>query len=87
LFISELPQEIKLSRVRGLETHSVTGLTPPHFYVCSKPGPGYPTPYVMFFFVFCYLRRQVVVGFVNIGGIVDPHCVYSFISYPPLIRS
>jgi hypothetical protein len=27
----------------------LTGLNPPHFCVCSTPGPGFPTSYVVFF--------------------------------------
>jgi hypothetical protein len=30
---------------------SLTGLTPPHFCACPKPGPGFPTSYVVFFSV------------------------------------
>jgi hypothetical protein len=31
-------------------------LTLPHFCACPKPGPGFPTSYVMVFFVFNKLR-------------------------------
>ena len=27
----------------------LTALTPPHFYACLKPGPGFPTSYVVVF--------------------------------------
>ena len=53
----------------------LTSLTPPHFYACSKPGSGFPTSYVMAFFCSNYLRREVIVCFVDIGGIVDHHCL------------
>ena len=39
------------------------------FYVC--PEPGFPTSYV--FFMFNDLRRDVIVRFVNIAGIIDHH--------------
>jgi hypothetical protein len=29
----------------------LTGLTPPHFCGCPNPGYGFPTPYVVFFYV------------------------------------
>jgi len=32
----------------------LTGLMPPHFGSCPKPGRGFPTPYVVDFFVFNY---------------------------------
>jgi len=50
-----------------------TSLTLPHFCACHKPGPGFPTSYVVVFYVFNEMRRGVVVCFVNIGGIVDHH--------------
>ena len=28
----------------------LTGLIPPHFCACLKPGPGFPTSYVVVFF-------------------------------------
>jgi len=37
--------------------HHFSGLTPPHFCACPKPGPGFPTSYVMVFFMFNYLKR------------------------------
>jgi len=33
-----------IKRGRGVP---LNGLTPPHFYVCSKPGPGFPMSYVV----------------------------------------
>ena len=49
LFISVLPLEIKLSRGGGGGGVGIplNGLSPPHFYVCSKPGPGFPMSYVV----------------------------------------
>ena len=51
----------------------LTGSTPPHFCACPRPGPG--ASYVMVFFMFICLRWEVIVGFVDIGGIVDHHCL------------
>ena len=49
------------------------GLTPPHLCVCPKPGPGFPTSYVVgFFCVFSEWKWEVIV---HIGGIVDHHCL------------
>jgi hypothetical protein len=31
----------------GIGIH-LTGLTPPHFYACPKPGPGFPFFVVVF---------------------------------------
>jgi hypothetical protein len=41
----------------------------------SKLGPGYPTSYVVVFFVFSELRWEVIARFVDIGVIVDDHCL------------
>ena len=48
---------------------------PPHFCACSKPWPGFPKPYVEVFFVFNGLRLEVVVRFVDIGGIINHSCL------------
>ena len=47
----------------------------PHFCVCSKAGPGFPSLYVgaMVFFVCNYLRWEVIVCFVD--EVVDHHCL------------
>jgi hypothetical protein len=34
-----------------------TGLTLPHFCACPKPGPGFPKPYGVGFFVFFYFAK------------------------------
>jgi hypothetical protein len=54
---------------------SLTGLTLPHFCACPKPGPGFPTSYVVVFFVFSKLRCPVIVRFVDIRGIVDHNLI------------
>ena len=38
--------------------------------------PGSLMPYVIVFFVFNYLRWEVIVCFVGISGIVDHHCLH-----------
>jgi hypothetical protein len=45
----------------------------------SNAGPGFPAAYVLVFFMFNNLRLEVVVHFVNIGGIVDDHCLNFFL--------
>ena len=50
---------------------TLTNLTPPHCCACSKLVTGYPMSYV--FFVFSELMWEMVVRFVDIGGIVDHH--------------
>jgi len=51
-FVYVLQFEIQLSRGEGLYPITVTGLTPPHFCACPRPGPGFPTTYVVVFFLF-----------------------------------
>ena len=51
------------------------GLTLPH-----KPGPRFPTSYVVVLFVLNSLRSEVTVLFVDIGRIVCHHCL-SFIQF------
>jgi hypothetical protein len=48
LFIYVPLLEIQLSR--GEDWIPLTGLTPPHFCACPKPGPEFPTSYVVGFF-------------------------------------
>jgi hypothetical protein len=43
-----------------------------HLCACPKPGPGFPTSYVMVFCMFNESRRDVIVRFVDIG---DHHCL------------
>jgi hypothetical protein len=45
-----------------------------YFRVCTKPGSGFPTSYVVVFFLFSEFRWEVIVRFVDdICGIVDHH--------------
>jgi hypothetical protein len=54
----------------------LTCLTPPHMRACPKSGPGFPTSYVvMSLFVFGEMRLEVIVRLVDIGWIVDHHCL------------
>ena len=50
---------------------SLTDSTSPHACACSKLVTRYPTTYVIS--VFGELMWEVVVRFVNIGGIIDNH--------------
>ena len=53
-FTYVLPFEIKLSK--GGVAIPLTGLTPPHCMpIRPKPGPGFPTAYIMVLFVFSEL--------------------------------
>ena len=62
------------------------------FCTCPKPGSGFPMSYVM---VFCVqrvqLRWEMIVRFVDIGGIDDYHClnflfINWFIIWLPLLK-
>ena len=54
----------------------LTSLTPTYCCACPKAGPGFPTSYAVVFFFVSELRSEVVVRFVDIGGIVDHHYHY-----------
>jgi hypothetical protein len=56
----------------------LTDLTLPHFCACPNPGPGFQTPYVVVFFIFNFLRCEVVVRFDDICEIVDHPFKLSF---------
>ena len=47
-------------------------------FACSKSGPRFPT-YAVVFFVFDDLKSQVFVRFVDIGEIIDHHCLHVLI--------
>lgn len=49
-------------------------LNPPHVCVYPKPGHGLLKPHVVVFFALSDFRREVVVLFVDIGGIVSTFC-------------
>ena len=44
---------------------------------CPKPGTGFPTSYLIVFFVLSQLRCEAIVCFVDIGRLVDNHCLFS----------
>ena len=47
-----------------------------------RSGPGFSTLYVVVVLVCNDLRREVIVRFVDIGGIVDHHCLnFVFITF------
>ena len=50
----------------------LTGITPPHCCTCPKPGPGFLTSHIV---VFLCLVKSREVCFVDIGGIIDQHCL------------
>jgi hypothetical protein len=56
-----------------------TGLTQPLVCACSKSKHGFPTSCRELFFMFNELRWEV--QFVDIGGIVDHHCIDQFVEY------
>ena len=55
----------------------VTGFTPPYFGACPKRGPAFPSTYVVDFFMFSELRQEVVVRFVDNGGLVDHQSLFN----------
>jgi len=61
--------------IRGRIGIPFTGLTLSQFYACPKPWPGFLKPHVLVFFMFNGLRQEVVVRFIDIGVIVDHHCL------------
>jgi len=40
----------KYSQFNFIFNISLTSLSPPHFYACLKPGPGFATSYIVVFF-------------------------------------
>ena len=57
------------------------GITMPHICSCPKPGPGFPTSYNylgLFFLSVLWNRRELIVRFGDIGGIVDLHWLNFF---------
>ena len=65
---------IQISR-GGWNTIIINKVNSPHCCVCPMPGLGFPTSYVVVFFMFNNLRWYVIVRFVDIGGIVDHQCL------------
>jgi hypothetical protein len=54
----------------------LTDLTPPYCHAYPKAGSGFPTQYVtVCLFNRYWLRCELVVSFVDIGGIVDDYCL------------
>ena len=51
----------------------LTGLTLAHFCARPKPGPGFPTPYAIVFFLFNWFEVRVFIGIVDFGGIANSH--------------
>jgi hypothetical protein len=52
----------------------LTGLTHPYLYACPKPGPGFPTSYVVFFLCSASsVKMRGDFSLVDIGGIDYHH--------------
>ena len=66
LFLSVLSLAIQLSEGAGIQ---LTGLTPPAFYACFNPGHAFPLSFFEVFLVVNCLKREVIFGFVDIGGL------------------
>ena len=66
-----------LSKVQKYDLCNIclNGLPQPHFCACPKPRSGFLTSYVVVFLMFNDLRLEVIVCFVDIGGIVYRHCL------------
>jgi hypothetical protein len=61
-----------ISQQEGKVGIPLIDLTPPHCYACHKRGPVFRTSNaVVYLFVLTELRWEVIVHFVEIGGIVD----------------
>jgi hypothetical protein len=62
-------------KVYNSDLHPINQLNPATFVcACLTSGPVFPTSYMLWcFFVFSELRWEVIVYFVDIGGIVDHH--------------
>ena len=73
-----LPLEIQSSRGE----FPLTSFTLPHFCVFPKLGLDFQRHMPWSFFVFRELRWEVIVRFVDIGGLVDHHCLnFLFITF------
>ena len=57
----------RLNYQEGNVLISLTGLTPPHLWACSKHGPGFPISFVVVLFVFSDLRWETIVPFLDFG--------------------
>ena len=65
----------------------LTGVTQPHLCSCPNLWPWFPTSHVVVFFVFSQLKWEVIVRFVEIGGIVDHHYLTFFAFYGVILTS
>ena len=61
---------------------SLISLTPPHLCAILEQWHGFPRSYVVAFIILRVLRWEMVVWFVDVGGIVDHHfLIFLFIFY------
>ena len=61
--------------LRGRVGMPLSGLNPSCYCSCRKPGSGFTTSYLVVFFMLRKLKWDVIGRFVDIGGIVDLHCL------------
>ena len=78
---------LRIKEKKGSYNCPCTSLTLPYLCACPKPGPGFPPSYVMVFLMFNDLKSEVIVCFVDVGKIVDLHClkflfILSITSFP-----
>jgi hypothetical protein len=76
-----------IKKRKGCYNCPCTNLTLPYLCACLKPGPEFPPSYVMVFLIFNDLKSEVIVCFVDVGKIVDHHClkfllIISITSFP-----
>jgi len=66
------------------------GLALPYVCACPNARLGFLTSYVMVFVMFNELRLEVIVHFIDIGGLVDNYClnflfIYGLLTHTRLI--
>jgi len=62
--------------LKGMVGIPLNGTTRQHLCACPNPGPEFPSDYIVDLFVFDDFMWEVVVRFVDIGGIVYHHCFH-----------
>jgi len=51
-------------------------------HIPDQSGPGFPTSYVVLFFMFNHLMWEVIIRFIDICEYIDHHCLnFLFIIY------
>ena len=72
--VSVLAFEIQLSR-GGRVGIPLTCLTSTYLCVCPKPGPWFPTSYVVLVLIFNEVTYEAIVRYVDIVGNADHYCL------------